>query len=77
MDRNSNFPPEDARRIANSKDAQQLMALLQKSNGDQLKVAMEQAPAGDYAQVQRTLADAMNNPQIRELLQRMGGQLGG
>jgi hypothetical protein len=77
MDRNARFSPEDARRLANSEDAQHLLALLQRDNGEQLKAAMEQVSVGDYAQVKRTLSQALSDPEVRALLERMGGQYGG
>jgi hypothetical protein len=77
MERKPNFSPEDVRRIANSTDAQKLMTLLQRNNSEQLKNAMSQASAGDYVMVRKTLSDALADPEVRALLERIGGQYGG
>jgi hypothetical protein len=77
MERKPNFSPEDVRRIANSADAQKLMTLLQRNNSEQLKNAMSQASAGDYVMVRKTLSDALADPEVRALLERIGGQYGG
>lgn len=77
MEQNGNFSMEDARRIAESDAGQQLMSALRRNNGEQLKAAMAQASAGDYAQVQKTLSSALASPEIRELLKQLGGQYGG
>lgn len=77
MEQNGNFSMEDARRIAESDAGQQLMSALRRNNGEQLKAAMAQASAGDYAQVQKTLSSALAAPEIRELLKQLGGQYGG
>lgn len=77
MERKPNFSTEDVRRIANSADAQKLMTLLQRNNSEQLKNAMSQASAGDYAMVRKTLSDALADPEVRALLERIGGQYGG
>ena len=77
MDRNASFSQEDVRRLANSADAQQLLALLQRNNGEQLRTAMTQASAGDFDQVKKTLSAALADPEVRTLLQRLGGQYGG
>ena len=48
MEKNSeNFSMEEARRLANSPAAQQLIAMLQRTNGAQLQKAMDLASAGD------------------------------
>jgi hypothetical protein len=77
MERKPNFSAEDVRRIANSTDAQKLMTLLQRNNSEQLKNAMSQASAGDYVMVRKTLSDALADPEVRALLERIGGQYGG
>jgi hypothetical protein len=77
MERKPNFSPEDVRRIANSAEAQKLMTLLQRNNSEQLKNAMSQASAGDYVMVRKTLSDALTDPEVRALLERIGGQYGG
>ncbi len=48
MEKNShNFSMEDAKKIANSPAAQQLIAMLQQTNSTELQKAMDLASAGD------------------------------
>ena len=67
---------EDALRMAQSPAGQQLLKLLQQSNGPQLNQAMEKAAAGDYAAAKMLLSNLMQDPQARQLLDRMGGNHG-
>ncbi len=74
MPKNSDqFSMQDAKRLANSEAGQQLLALLKSQNSGQLQQAMEQAAAGDYAQVKQTLSTLLESEQVRELLRRLGG----
>ena len=67
---------EDAMRIAQSPEGQELLKLLQQSSGPQLNQAMEKAAAGDYAPVKALLRNWMQDPQAKQLLDRMGGNHG-
>lgn len=74
MPKNSDqFSMQDAKRLANSEAGQQLLALLKSQNSQQMQQAMEQAAAGDYAQVKQTLSTLLESEQVRELLKRLGG----
>ncbi len=74
MPKNSDqFSMQDAKRLANSEAGQQLLALLKSQNSQQMQQAMEQAAAGDYAQVKQTLSTLLESEQVRELLRRLGG----
>ena len=74
MPKNSDqFSMQDAKRLANSEAGQQLLALLKSQNSGQLQQAMEQAAAGNYAQVKQTLSTLLESEQVRELLRRLGG----
>lgn len=69
MEKNSqNFSMEDAMRMARSPGAQQLMELLRAKNPE----AMDQAAAGDYGKLKQNLASMLSDPQIWQLLKRLG-----
>lgn len=68
-----NFSMQDALRLANSDAGQQLLALLKQEHGAQLQRAMDQAGAGEYEQVQKTLGSVLSSPQAQELLRQLGG----
>ena len=74
MQKNSdNFSMQDALRLANSDAGQQLLALLKQEHGTQLQRAIDQAGAGEYEQVQKTLGSFLSSPQPQELLRQLGG----
>ncbi len=68
-----NFSMQEALRLANSDAGQQLLALLKQEHGTQLQRAMDQASAGDYEQVQKTLGSLLETPQAQALLRQLGG----
>ena len=75
MQKNSdNFSMQEALRLAKSPAGQQLLALLQQSNPDAMKTAMQQASTGDYSQIQQTLAPLLASEDVQKLLRQMGGQ---
>ena len=75
MQKNSdNFSMQEALRMAKSPAGQQLLTLLQQSNPDALKTAMQQASAGDYSQIRQTLAPLLASEDVQKLLRQMGGQ---
>lgn len=67
-----NFSMKDAMRMAQSKEGQQLLALLRSGNSEALDSAMTQAAAGDYEQVKQTLSALLASPDVRALLEKMG-----
>ena len=70
MEKNSqNFSMDDAMRLANSPHARQLFELLKVKNPE----AMTDAASGNYNKLQRDLAGILSDPDIRQLLQQMGG----
>jgi hypothetical protein len=69
--KSDDFSMQEAMRIAQSDAGRQLLAHLQETNRDQLDKAMAQAAAGNYAEVQKTLASLMNTPQVRAMLERL------
>jgi catalase (peroxidase I) len=67
------FSMNDAMRLAKSPAAQQLFAALQAQNADTLQQAMDQAAAGDYEQVKKTMSALLQDPKMQALLRRLGG----
>ena len=68
----SNEKIHEAMKLAQSDAGRELYALLQRTQGKQLQSAMDQASAGDYAQVQKTLSSLLSNPEAKKLLEKMG-----
>lgn len=74
MEKNSSeFSMQEAMRLVNSPAGQQLLALLQQSDGETMNRAMEQALRGDLSLAQQTLSDVAASPEVKKLLQQMGG----
>ena len=70
MEKNSqNFSMEDARMLANSPLGQQLFGLLQSKHPE----AVSLAAAGNYETLQKNLGALLSDPDIRALLQQLGG----
>ena len=67
------FSMQEVMRLAQSDTGQQLLALLKRENGAALQQAMEQAAAGDYAQVQKTMSSLLTSPEAQALLRQLGG----
>lgn len=73
MQKNSDhFSMENAMRIAQSKEGQQLLSLLRSGNSKALDTAMSQAAAGEYGQAKQTLSSLLSSPEIRSILEKMG-----
>ena len=73
MEKNSqNFSMEDARMLANSPWGQQLFGLLQTKHPE----TVSQAAAGNYEMLRQNLGTLLADPEIRALLQQLGGQHG-
>lgn len=78
MRKNSdNFSMQDAMRMAQSPEGQQLLSLLRSGNSETLTTAMNQAASGDYEQVKNTLSTLLESAQVRELLEKMRGNENG
>lgn len=75
MQKNSeDFSMQEALRLAKSPAGQQLLALFQQTDADALHQAMDQAAAGDYDQVKKTMASLLASPEAQDLIQQLGGQ---
>ena len=67
---------QQALKMANSPAGQQLLQMLRAKGGDGLNRAMQQASSGNYEEAKKLLNQMMQDPQTRELLNRMGGNHG-
>ena len=68
-----NFSMQEALRLANSDAGQRLLALLKRSDSAGLQQAMDQAAAGDYASIQKTLTPLLQSPEVQALLKELEG----
>ena len=72
MQKNSdNFSMQEAMRLAKSDAGQQLIALLQTQNSEALQKAADQAAAGDYEQVKKTMAALLSSPEAKTLMEQL------
>lgn len=62
-------------RLARSPEGQQLIQLLQKNGPDALRSAAAQATAGDMNKAGQTLSPLLEDPQVKALLEKLGGNL--
>ena len=60
-------------RMAQSPEGQQLIQLLQKNDPAALRSAAEQATSGDMNSAGKTLSPLLDDPQVKALLERLGG----
>lgn len=60
-------------RIAQSQAGQKLLTHLQRSGGDELQKAMEQAAKGDFSQAKKQISTLLDSPEAKKLLKELGG----
>lgn len=72
-----NISAEQMKKLAESDAGKQLFALLQQTQGDRLKVAMDHAAAGDYSMAKNAMAEIMKSPQAMALLQQLRSKQNG
>jgi len=65
-------PIQEARRIAATPAGQELIRLLQKQGGTDLKQALAKAAAGDYSHAQKALSDLLQTQEAKKLLDQLG-----
>lgn len=66
---------ERLRRLAASPGARDLAKALERRGGESLRTALDQAAGGDYTQAKQALSQLLQDPQIRALLEQLGGSL--
>ena len=69
----TNFNMQDAMRLVNTPEGQQLIKLLKQSDNSKLQTAMEQAKKGDYSGAKEALMPLLASAEIQRLLRQMGG----
>ena len=67
---------EEARKIARTPEGKQLAATLQQLGGNQVRQAMDAAATGDMQQVKTLLTQLMQDPQMQQILEGLGGSHG-
>lgn len=67
----------EAMRLAQSDAGRKMLAQLQKSHGDTLQKAMEQAQAGNMEQVKQTLSSLLSSPEGQALMDTIRRQRNG
>lgn len=71
--KSEDFSMEEVMRLAKSPAGQQLLAMLQRSDGERVQQAANQAAAGDYAQAAQTLQTLLSSPEAQALVKQLGG----
>ena len=72
--KSDDFSMADAMRLAQNPASRQLIDQLQAQNGTALQQAMNQAAAGNYEQVKKTLSVLLQDPQTQALLRQLWGK---
>lgn len=67
------LPLEAAMRFAKSESGKQLLAMLQQTQGEKLEAIMAQAAAGNYNAAKESLAQILQDPKAKSLLDQIGG----
>lgn len=67
---------QQAMKIAQTPEGQQLIQMLQSTGGADLQKAMTKASGGDYAAAKQALSAILNNPEAQKLLRQLGGSNG-
>ena len=70
--KSEDFSMQEALRLAQSPAGQQLLALLQRSDGAQLQKIKEQAAAGDYKNAAQMLNTLLSSQEAKQLLNQLG-----
>lgn len=71
--KSEDFSMEEVIALAKSPAGQQLLAMLQRSDGDRVQQAASQAAAGDFAQAAKTLQQMLSSPEAQALVKQLGG----
>ena len=74
--KSQDFSIQEAKRLAQTPEGQQLMAMLQQKDNGQLQKAMEAASAGNYQQAGSLLQTLLSSPEARQLIKKMGADHG-
>ena len=67
------LPMDKIMQLANSPQGQAMLAQLQQNDPDMIKSAMQDAQAGNYAQLQKTMSEFLKTPAGQTLMKQMRG----
>ena len=78
MKQNSqDFSIQKAQQLANTPEGQKLVQLLQQKDSTAFQKATEAASSGNYTEAGKALSALLSSPEVRQLIQQMGGKYGG
>ena len=63
----------EAAKLAATPEGKQLSQLLMQTGGTDLQKTLEKAAAGDFRQLQKTISSLIQDPQARQILEKLGG----
>ena len=63
---------EQAKALAGSPAARELMALLRQKGGDELQNALNKAAQGDIESAKQALSPLLSSPEVQQLLKQLG-----
>ena len=63
---------EEAKRLSQSESGRKLAEVLRRKDPETLNKAMESAASGDFSQAANMLKSMLTNPEVKELLQKLG-----
>lgn len=63
---------EQAKALAGSPAARELMALLRQKGGDELQNALNKAAQGDMESAKQALSPLLSSPEVQQLLKQLG-----
>ena len=75
--KSQDFSIQEAKRLAETREGQELMRLLQEKDSAALEKAMADASAGNFKYAGKALSSMLSSPEIRQLLRQLGGKHGG
>ena len=70
--KSQDFSIKDAQRLAQTKEGQQLMHLLQQKDANQLQKAMYAANNGNYKEAGSILNSLLSSPEAQKLIRQLG-----
>lgn len=66
------FSVQEAMKLAKTDAGKQLIAFLQQQNANDIQNAMTQANAGNMDAAKQALSQILQNPQAKEMLEKLG-----
>lgn len=75
--KSQDFSVQQAQRLAQTPEGQELIRKLQETDNTALQKAMENASAGNYKEAGKALSSMLSSPEIQQLIRQLGGRHGG